>query len=85
MTAGRHKYTLKGVAVDSAGNLLITEGNYAGVCKVSADGTISQVLISDSYRQSLWTARSDLFVAGSQCDSDVTCYNAVRKSPHPAR
>jgi sugar lactone lactonase YvrE len=73
-----------GVAVDSAGNLLISEGNYADVRRVAPDGTISTLLYPTglSYLGSLTAMTIDhagnLFVAGSVCDSD-TCYFGVRK------
>jgi sugar lactone lactonase YvrE len=73
-----------GVAVDSAGNLLISEGSYADVRKVSPDGTIT-TLLSPTGRAFLGFISAmtvdragNLFVAGSVCDSD-TCDYALRK------
>lgn len=74
-----------GVAVDNAGNLLISEGNYGDVRKVSRDGTISTVLypMGLPYFGAI-TAMTidhagDLFIAGSVCDSEDSCYFGIRK------
>jgi sugar lactone lactonase YvrE len=75
-----------GVAVDGEGNLFISEGNYADVRKVSVDGTISTVLSPNTalpyfgFISAIAVERAgNLFVAGSRCDSDDSCYNAVWK------
>jgi sugar lactone lactonase YvrE len=75
-----------GVAVDGAGNLFISEGNLADLRKVSLDGTISTVLSPNTglpyfgYLEALTVDRTgNLYVAGSYCDNDDSCYNAVKK------
>jgi hypothetical protein len=77
---------VQSLAVDSAGNLLIAEGNMADVRRVSLDGTLSTVLFSDTaghflgYISAIALDREgNLFVAGNYCESDENCYQAVRK------
>ena len=74
------------VAVDGAGNLFISEGNYADVRKVSADGTISTVLAPNTalpYFGVITAVTVDrtgnLFVGGFLCDSGDNCNDAIRR------
>jgi sugar lactone lactonase YvrE len=74
------------VAVDGAGNLYIGEGHYADVRKVSPDGTITTVMLSDAalpyfgfISASTVDRTGNLFVAGSLCDSGDTCSLSIRK------
>jgi sugar lactone lactonase YvrE len=75
-----------GVAVDGAGNLFVSEGNYADVRKESLDGTISTVLSRNArlpyfgYIEAMTVdPMGNLYAAGSDCGNDDSCYNAVRK------
>jgi hypothetical protein len=75
-----------GVAVDNTGNLFIWEGNLADVRKVSRDGIIRTVLSPNrtlpyfGYTQAATVDREgNLFVAGSDCEDGLTCYNAIEK------
>jgi sugar lactone lactonase YvrE len=77
---------VQSLAFDSAGNLLISEGNLADVRRVAPDGTISTVLSSDMAGHFLGfisaialDREGNLFVAGYYCESDENCYQAVRK------
>ena len=69
-----------GVAVDGAGNLFISEGNFGDVRRVSPDGTIGTVLSAYGYIEATTADRAgNLYVAGSFCSNDDSCYNAIRK------
>ena len=72
--------------MDGAGNLFISEGNYADVRKVSADGTISTVLAPNTalpYFGVITAVTVDrtgnLFVGGFLCDSGDNCNDAIRR------
>jgi sugar lactone lactonase YvrE len=74
------------VAVDRAGNLFIGEGNFADIRKVSPDGTISTVVSPNTalsyvgYIEAMTVDRAgNLYIAGSSCGNDDSCYNAIRK------
>ena len=78
---------VQSLAVDSAGNLLIAEGNLADVRSVSPDGTLSTVLSSNTAGHLLGFISAialdrerNLFVSGYYCESDENCYQAVRKA-----
>lgn len=74
-----------GVAVDRAGNLLISEGNNGDIRKVSPDGTIHTLLspMGLPYFGSVTAMTPDragnVFVAGPVCDTEDTCYSGVWK------
>jgi hypothetical protein len=73
-----------GVAVDDAGNLFISGGNYADVRKVSVDGIISTITSGYGFIFSVAVDHSGhLFVAREACDDgDVACWTQVdRFSP----
>jgi sugar lactone lactonase YvrE len=74
------------VAVDRAGDLFIGEGNFADIRKVSPDGTISTVPAPNTasvyfgYIEATTVDRAgNLYVAGSSCDNDDSCFNSIRR------
>ena len=68
-----------GVAVDPAGNLFISEGNYADVRQVSTDGTITTAFSINGFISAATVdAAGNLLVAGGFCD-DISCYDSIRK------
>jgi sugar lactone lactonase YvrE len=77
---------VQSLAMDSTGNLLISEGNLADVRRVSPDGTLSTLLSATTAGHFLGFISAialdragSLFVAGSYCDGDENCYQAVQK------
>ena len=78
------------VAVDPAGNVFIEEGNFADIRKVSPDGTITTVVSPNTAPPNFGSnfgsngamtvdRAGNLYVGGSDCSDDITCYNAVQK------
>ena len=74
------------VAVDRAGDLFIGEGNFADIRKVSPDGTISTVSgpnktsVYFGYIEAMTVDHAgNLYVAGSSCDNDDSCFNSIRR------
>ena len=72
-----------GVAVDDAGNVFISGGNYADLRKISVDGTISTITSGYGFVFSLALDHSgNLFVSRELCDGedeDELCWNRVDK------
>jgi trimeric autotransporter adhesin len=73
--------------VDDAGNLFISEAGYGGLRRISRDGTISSVMLSNTAfpQFGLITAvtvdrTGNVFVAGYTCDdNDYYCSLSIRK------
>jgi sugar lactone lactonase YvrE len=74
------------VMVDGAGNLYITEAQYADVRKVSPDGTLHTAVPSQTglayygfISASTVDQAGSVFVAGGVCDGDDQCPHSIRK------
>jgi len=69
-----------GVAVDGAGNLFISEGNFADVRKVSTAGVITTAHDGLGFTNAATVdPAGNLYVAGFECGSDGSCFLSIRK------
>jgi sugar lactone lactonase YvrE len=74
------------VALDRGANLFISEGFFAGIRKVSPDGSISTISTVNAGKSDIGYVEAmtvdsagNLYVAGSDCNSGDTCYNAIER------